>query len=142
MLKSRNNFLAALALLTALFTGCLTAEEKKFKQYYLQGQALYEKHCSNCHQPNGTGLRKLYPPLAHSDYLNNYPDNTLCLMRHGITGELVVNQITYNQPMPGIPSLTDPEIAQIATYIYNSWGNSRGLIDVTHTTHVLRACRH
>ncbi|GIV37240.1 MAG: hypothetical protein KatS3mg032_1619 [Cyclobacteriaceae bacterium] len=128
-------------LLTAvLLYGCTTAQERKFKQYYLQGQLLYEKHCSNCHQPNGSGLKNLYPPLALSDFLKNNPEKTLCLMRHGLTGEVVVNNITFNQPMPGIPSLTDLEIAEIATYIYNSWGNKRGLVEVQEAERVLRSC--
>ncbi|MEM6522979.1 MAG: c-type cytochrome, partial [Bacteroidota bacterium] len=31
----------------------------------------YLQHCSSCHQKNGEGLARLYPPLADSDYLEN-----------------------------------------------------------------------
>lgn len=119
---------------------CTTAEQRKFNHYYRQGQLLYEKHCSNCHQTTGKGLGRIYPPLAHSDFIEKNFEKTLCLMRNGISGELVVNNQSFNQPMPGIPSLTDLEIAEIATYIYNTWGNQRGLIDVKTAEKVLLTC--
>lgn len=125
---------------TVLLIGCTTAEQRKFNQYYLQGQQLYEKHCSNCHQSSGNGLGRVYPPLAGSDFIKNNFEKTLCLMRHGISGELVVNGWSYNQPMPGIPALTDLEIAEIATYIYNTWGNQRGLVEVKDAALILQQC--
>lgn len=115
-------------------------EDIKFQQYYVQGEVLYETHCSNCHQQQGTGLGLVYPPLNPSDYVDENFESVLCLMRHGIRGELVVNGKTYVQPMPGIPTLTDLEIAEIATYIYNTWGRSKGLIDVKDVSKVLGKC--
>jgi hypothetical protein len=55
-------------------------------------------------------------------------------------GEVVVNGKKYIQPMPGVASLTDLEIAQIATYIYNTWEHQRGLIDVLEANRVLKNC--
>lgn len=112
----------------------------KFDQYYVQGEQLYIRNCSNCHQRNGTGLGLLYPPLKESDYLLNNFDQVICLIRTGIRGELTVNGKSFNQPMPGIPSLTDLEIAEIATYVYNTWGNNRGITDVQEVTKVLSEC--
>lgn len=112
----------------------------KFTQYYNQGQKLYEKHCSNCHQKNGTGLGRVYPPLNVSDFMDTNFNDVLCLMRHGKKGELIVNGVRFNQPMPGIPLLTDLEIAEIATYIYNTWNHNRGLIDVKEVSPILLNC--
>jgi hypothetical protein len=42
--------------------------------------------------------------------------------------------------MHGISNLTDIEIAEITTYIYNTWTHERGLIDVKETTAILAAC--
>jgi mono/diheme cytochrome c family protein len=121
---------------------CRPAQEKnKFTLYYNQGEQLYLKHCSNCHQPNGTGLGRVYPPLRQSDYLKNNFESVLCLMRYGVEGPLLVNGKEYNQAMPGIPVLTDLEVAEIATYIYNSWEHQRGLVDVAEASRVLRVCR-
>jgi len=112
----------------------------KFEQYYVQGEQLYAKNCSNCHQKNGTGLGLLYPPLNKSDYMQNNFETVVCLLRHGIKGELVVNGNSFNKEMPGIPALTDLEIAEIATFIYNSWSNEHGIVDVSDVSGILATC--
>ena len=53
---------------------------------------------------------------------------SLYIIRNGLKGSIMVNDIEYNQPMPGNSNLTPLEIAQISTYIYNVWGNEHGLI--------------
>jgi mono/diheme cytochrome c family protein len=112
----------------------------KFTNYFRQGELLYTKHCSNCHQADGSGLGRLYPPLKQSDYMNENFEQVLCLMRNGIQGEVTVNGVQYNQAMPGVPTLTDLEIAEIATYIYNAWDNERGLVDVKEAERILNTC--
>ncbi len=111
-----------------------------YTQYYNKGEDLYLTHCSNCHQVDGTGLAQLYPPLHRSDYMAAHFEEVICLIRYGKSGEIVVNGIMYNQPMKGIPTLTDLEIAEIATYIYNTWGNKKGLIDVRQVSDILKRC--
>jgi mono/diheme cytochrome c family protein len=117
-----------------------TNRDPKFQQYFAQGEQLYEKHCSNCHQKTGAGLGRLYPPLAASDYLKNNSESIVCLMKYGLKGEVVVNSVSYNKTMPGVISLTDLEIAEIATYINNSWGNKKGLVDVQQVSAQLKNC--
>ena len=113
----------------------------KQQQYYVQGEQLYLKHCSNCHQKNGTGLGLLYPPLAQSDYVDNNFESVICLMRYGIEGELTVNGKSFNKAMPGIPSLSDLEIAEIATYLYNTWEHQRDSIELKDVSRILDNCK-
>ena len=112
----------------------------KFTQYYNQGSVLYTEYCSNCHQHNGTGLGRVYPPLNVSDYMDENFNEVICLIRFGKEGEIIVNGKDYNQSMRGIPVLTDLEIAQIATYIYNTWEHERGIVEVKDVTEILQAC--
>lgn len=125
---------------TASLVSSCSSRDPKFQQYFAQGQVLYEKNCSNCHQKNGKGLGRVYPPLASSDFLTNNFEKSFCLMKYGIQGEIVVNGQSFNKAMPAIPSLTELEIAEIATYIGNSWGQEKGLIDVTQTSKILSGC--
>lgn len=101
---------------------------------------MYLTHCSNCHQKSGEGLGLLYPPINHSDYMENNLEEVICLIKNGKSGELIVNGKSYNQPMPGIVSLTDLEIAEVATYIYNSWDHNEGIIDLRFVTNTLAEC--
>jgi cytochrome c551 len=112
----------------------------KFDQYFVQGEQLYIKNCSNCHQKDGTGLGLIYPPINGSDYLLQNRNEVICLMRNGKSGELIVNGKSFNKEMPSMPLLSDLEIAEIATYIYNSWGNDEGLVEVSEVSSVLAQC--
>ncbi len=125
-----------------LLFSCLlfSCADPKFQQYLAEGEQLYIKNCSNCHQRNGKGLGLVYPPLAPSDFLDKNAAAVICLMKNGQTGEMTVNGSSYNQPMPGIPSLTELEIAEIATYIYNSWGHEKGIIEVKQVSQSLKSC--
>jgi cytochrome c551 len=116
------------------------ATEHKFRQYAVQGRQLYEQHCANCHKADGSGLGSLIPPLAQSDYLKN-KERVLCIIRHGLNGSLIVNGVEYNQPMPANPQLTAIEIAEIATYIFNSWGNQGELVTAGQAREALRNCQ-
>lgn len=127
------------SLLLILFTSCQSTDSNsqngidkisdlKTKQYAIQGQQLYLQHCSNCHQEDGTGLNRLIPPLSKADYMITDVGRSLYIIRNGLKGSIMVNDIEYNQPMPGNSNLTPLEIAQIGTYIYNAWGNEHGLI--------------
>lgn len=114
--------------------------ELKFRQYAIQGRKLYRQHCANCHQADGSGLGKLIPPLAGSDYLEKNKENVLCIIRWGMEGPIVVNGQEYNQPMPPNPRLKDIEIAEIATYIFNAWGNEGEFIQVQQAQEWLKDC--
>jgi cytochrome c551 len=113
----------------------------KFRQYFVHGEQLYIKHCSNCHQKNGTGLGRLYPPLKSADFVAQNSEKVICLIRYGKKGEVIVNGIQFNKPMPGVSSLSDLEVAEITTYISNNWGNERGMIEVKDVSKILAGCQ-
>lgn len=113
--------------------------EIKLKQYIVQGKQLYEMHCSNCHQADGSGFARLYPPLAESDYLLSDLPRAACLIKNGMNGAIHVNGVEFNQMMPA-NDLTPLEIAEILTYITNAWGNNAGISDVHDINQWLRQC--
>lgn len=116
------------------------ADKMKKAQYMVAGETLFLQYCSNCHQQDGAGLADLYPPLKDSDYMENNFEEVICIIRNGRQGEIVVNGKTYNQVMPPLNMLTDLEVAEIATYIYNSFGHERGLISVNQVSDLLSKC--
>jgi len=120
---------------------CGEKSSSKFRQYYVHGEQLYVKHCSNCHHKDGAGLGRVYPPLNTSDFMDNHFEEVICLIRFGKSGELFVNGRQFNQPMRGIPALSDLEIAEIATYIYNTWDHKRGLLEVKDISKILDDCK-
>jgi len=113
----------------------------RLKQYNIQGRNLYQSYCSNCHQPDGSGLGQLYPPLKNSDYMIDSLARTVCLIKYGQKGSIIVNGTEYNQEMPANPDLSNLEIAEIVTFIYNEFGGQRELIDVKEVEKLIGKCK-
>ena len=108
---------------------------------YAHGKIMYENFCVNCHMEDGTGLGGNIPPLAGADYLMSHSDKIACLIRYGISEELVVNGKKYTTPMTGVPQLTDVEIANIINYINHEWGNDNGYTTIKQVQAQLEKCR-
>lgn len=87
------------------------------------GRRLFNSICAACHQPTGLGRANQFPPLAASDYLNSDKGRAINIVIFGRQGDVVVNGLKYNNNMPSFP-LSDQDIANVLTYIYNSFGNS------------------
>lgn len=97
-------------------------------KYAIPGKNLYENYCANCHQSDGKGLGRLIPPLRDADYFKASVHRSIWIMKYGQKGEILVNGVQYNQPMPASQRLTPLEIAQISTYLFNIWGMEEGII--------------
>ena len=104
-------------------SGTLTQQEQ-----INAGKELFAGTCSVCHQPNGTGLPGVFPPLAKSDFLAKDPKRAIGFVLRGLTGKVTVNGQEYNSVMPPMTQLNDDEVANILTYVLNSWGNPGGQI--------------
>lgn len=73
-------------------------------------------------QPAGVS-RMFFPPLAGSDFLNADKNRAIKIVINGRQGEIVVNGQKFNNSMPKFP-LTDQDIANVLTFVYNSFGNA------------------
>ncbi|MDW5290668.1 copper-containing nitrite reductase [Formosa sp. PL04] len=91
------------------------------------GKQTYMQTCFACHQAEGQGIPSAFPPLANSDYLNADVDRAIGVVLHGLTGEITVNGEQYNSVMTR-QTLSPSEIANVLTYVYNSWGNSKKVV--------------
>jgi len=114
--------------------------EIRLIQYKVQGKKLYQTYCSNCHQEDGQGLARLYPPLAGSDYLLADLPRAACLIKKGMNETIKVNGVEFNQMMPANEGLTPIQVAEILTYISNSWGNEAGITATIDVTQWLNKC--
>ena len=122
--RAQPNLAAVASAATAAKAGALTVDDQ-----IKAGQALFAGTCSTCHQPNGEGLEGVFPPLAKSSYIAADPKKLIDVVLHGLSGPVTVNGKDYNSMMPPMTQLTDDEIANIGTYVLNSWGNPGGRID-------------
>ena len=100
------------------------------KVLYKNGEKLFagKAACFGCHGAQGQGIDNMGPPLAKSEWVNGSPERLAKIMLHGMSGPITVNKKKYTPVMimPGLganPSINDDELASIATFIRNNWGN-------------------
>ncbi|MDE1206616.1 copper-containing nitrite reductase [Tenacibaculum larymnensis] len=113
-------------------------QEKSLAQKIADGKQIYTKTCFACHQANGEGIPNAFPPLAKSDYLNDDVKRAIDIVLHGKTGEITVNGQKYNSVMTK-QALNDQEVADVLTYVYNSWGNNKTNVSVNTVMEVKSA---
>ncbi|MGI9305856.1 MAG: copper-containing nitrite reductase [Gammaproteobacteria bacterium] len=88
------------------------------------GESIYRQNCAACHQPDGSGVAGVFPPLAKSDWLErNGVKEAVRAIVNGLSGKIAVNGKEYNGVMPAM-RLSDEEIAQVLSFVYSAWGNS------------------
>lgn len=108
--------------------------KETFKDNRTAGYALYSVYCSSCHGLDGAGKDNLAPPLMDSEYVGASKNRLTALVLNGMQGPVTVNGQVYKiqTPMPGIknnPNLTDKDIADILTFLRNSFSLSDAWID-------------
>jgi nitrite reductase (NO-forming) len=98
-----------------------------------RGRRVFLMACFACHQPTGAGLPGIFPPLAGSDFLKANRERVIHIPLKGLTGPVVVNGKTYNSIMPP-QSFSDRQIADVLTYVMNTWGNDFGRVSTREVT--------
>ncbi len=80
-----------------------------------KGKEQYAMICAACHQPSGEGVAGLAPPLLYSKWVLG-PEKTL--VRIILNGKEKEGRV-----MPPLKSLDDDTIANILTFVRNTWGH-------------------
>jgi mono/diheme cytochrome c family protein len=92
------------------------------------GQSLYEDQCASCHGDKGEG-RGAYPALAGNRTVIMHSSVNLVriILSGGFTPTTEGNPRPYGMPPFG-HALSDTEVAAVATYVRNAWGNNAGAV--------------
>jgi mono/diheme cytochrome c family protein len=93
------------------------------------GAAVYAHACVACHETDGSGAPRIYPPLPGNPNLQaTDPSSTLRIILDG--AQTVTTPRAPNAgSMPAYAKqLSDQEVADVVNYIRNSWGNAAPLV--------------
>jgi mono/diheme cytochrome c family protein len=104
------------------------------------GEKLYKGACIACHEVDGTGSPRVYPPLPGNANLQSAdPSSTLRVILDG--AETVTTPRAPNKgSMPEYATkMTDQQIADVTNYIRNSWGNSAPAVTVDQVAKARKA---
>ncbi len=93
------------------------------------GKALYDRACISCHEADGGGAPRIYPPLPGNANLQSAdPASTLRIILDGAQ-TVTTPRAPNTGSMPGYASqMSDQQIADVTNYIRNSWGNAAPLV--------------
>lgn len=111
-----------------------TTLKGKDLEQFKRGAVIYAKEgfCITCHQPNGKGLEASgFPPLNASTWVTGSEERLIKLTLHGLLGPIEVNGKKYPGQVPMTPfgaMLNDQEVADVLTYVRNTFGNKAGVI--------------
>lgn len=92
------------------------------------GKRVYDQYCKACHLADGKGMRGMHPPLVNNKTVNGNIDKLIDITLKGMTGKIVIDGVEYNGIMPPHLHLTDQQVADVLTYVRQSFGNQSGPI--------------
>lgn len=96
-----------------------------------RGKQVFTTTCQACHQATGAGIPGAFPPLAESEWVNGPPKRVIAIVLHGLQGEINVKGQKFQSVMPPFKDQLKPEdIAAVATYVRNSFGNKSDVVPV------------
>ncbi|MDB5118375.1 MAG: hypothetical protein JWQ79_3867 [Mucilaginibacter sp.] len=127
-------------LIAVLFFSCQSDAELEYSRYYSAGSVIYQNKCQNCHGANGQGLLALIPPLTDSIYLKNNKHALACYIRDGLKGKITVAKKEFEGQMPA-NDFAPVDIAEVLTYITNSFGNKMGVVTSQQAGDDLQGCK-
>jgi mono/diheme cytochrome c family protein len=102
-----------------------------------RGGAIYSDACASCHLENGVGQPRFFPPLPHNAVAQQR--DPASVLRIVLAGSQIAS--TNERPSPlTMPTfawkLSDQEVADVTTYIRNSWGNQAAPISASQVRKV------
>lgn len=105
--------IAAMALLASV----ANAQEAVDEDLMALGEEIYGNSCAQCHRSEGQGTPPAFPALAENEFLEDA----------GAVASIIHEG---REAMPPFANLDAEQVAAVATYIRNSWGNEYGGVDV------------
>jgi mono/diheme cytochrome c family protein len=90
-----------------------------------QGAASYKGACIACHEADGSGSPRVYPPLPGNANLQSAdPSSTLRIILDGAQTLTTARAPNTGSMPPYRAKLNDEQVAAVASFIRNSWGNA------------------
>jgi mono/diheme cytochrome c family protein len=95
-----------------------------------RGAVVYKNVCITCHQADGGGVPNMNPPLIKTEYVLGDKTRLAHIVLAGLAEPIEINGDDYKQHMPAQNYLTDQQVADVLTYVRNSFGNKASAVQV------------
>jgi mono/diheme cytochrome c family protein len=93
-----------------------------------RGKTVYATYCLPCHQEDGSGVPHLNPPVTPNPWVSGDKGRLIQLVLHGSQGQVEIDGDRWANSMPANTHLSDEQIADVLTYVRQSFGNTASAI--------------
>ena len=91
------------------------------------GKALYTQNCLSCHLADGGGVDRMNAPLTKTTWVLGDKPRLVNVLLKGMQG-VDIDGETYSNVMPAFATLNDQQLADLLTYVRNSFGNKASAV--------------
>jgi len=95
-----------------------------------RGQLVYRKVCLSCHMADGGGVPRMNPPLIQTSYILGDKSQIIYIVLHGMVDRVPIGDEYYSNNMAAHTDLNNQQIADVLTYVRNSFGNKASAVTV------------
>ena len=107
-----------------LVIGFLLTQSSVKAQNIANGEKLYKMRCLACHQSDGGGVPNMNAPLdGSSNVVGKDIARLVKIVKNGFNERVPLDGYYYSNAMTPNPDFKDQDIADVLTYIRNSWTN-------------------
>jgi mono/diheme cytochrome c family protein len=92
-----------------------------------RGKKVYDQYCMPCHMQDGAGVPRLNPPLIKTSYVLGDKKIFIGIVLKGFEEQVEIEGEYYQNVMAPHDFLTDEQIADVVTYVRNSFGNKASI---------------
>ena len=91
------------------------------------GKAVYTQNCLTCHMADGGGVQDMNPPLSKTTWVLGDKARLIKVVLNGLQDQDIDGE-PYRNVMPAQAQLNDQQIADVLTYVRNSFGNKASAV--------------
>jgi mono/diheme cytochrome c family protein len=117
----------------------LSAQAPSMQASVTRGKQVYSQVCLPCHQADAGGVIGMNPPLIKTTYVLGPKTPLIKIILNGMTGTVTINGDDYHNVMAPHSDLSDQQIADVLTYVRNSYGNKASAVTVAQVNAVRAA---
>jgi mono/diheme cytochrome c family protein len=110
--------------------GLALAQTGNLKASIDSGKKVYDMYCLSCHMEDGNGVPRMNPPLSKTKWVLGDKKKLIAVILNGMDEEIDINGQSYSNTMAPHDYLKDQEIADVLTYIRNSFGNKASAVTI------------
>jgi mono/diheme cytochrome c family protein len=105
------------------------------------GKIVYTSVCLPCHMADGGGVQNMNPPLVKTSYVLGDKATLIKIVLNGFNEDVEINGQRYSNSMSSHDDLKDQQIADVLTYVRNSFGNKASAVKIAEVAKVRAAIK-